>query len=115
MQVKQLLEQHGIPFTHNKQIVNECCLKYRPDFVIDCGSYFVVLEVDENAHSGYEKECEIVRMNNICHVLVLPTKFIRYNPDNKNFTTKQKQAALIETLQACMKKLDNVEPTYLFY
>jgi hypothetical protein len=113
--VRDLLIKNNITFIQDKTIQNDCCNKSRPDFLIDCGSYFLVLEVDENAHSGYEKECEIIRMNNICHALGLPTKFIRYNPDNKSFTVKQKEAALIETLQACMKDLDSVEPKYLFY
>jgi hypothetical protein len=115
MQVRQLLEKHNIPFTHNQQVSNDCCLRYRPDFVVDCSTHFVVLEVDEHAHSGYEKDCEIVRMNNISHSLGLPTKFIRYNPDNKVYTTKHKESVLIESLQKHMTQLDNIEPLYLFY
>lgn len=115
MQVRQLLEKHNIPFTHNQQVSNDCCLRYRPDFVVDCSTHFLVLEVDEHAHSGYEKDCEIVRMNNISHSLGLPTKFIRYNPDNKVYTTKHKESVLIESLQKHMTQLDNIEPLYLFY
>ena len=29
---------------------NDCCLKYRPDFLIDSDSYFIIIECDENAH-----------------------------------------------------------------
>ena len=57
-----------------------CDLKTRPDFLWDCGTHFLVVEVDENKHTSYE--CDIPRMLNISQALGLPTFFIRYNPDN---------------------------------
>jgi hypothetical protein len=30
---------------NDKTFQNDCCLKYRPDFLFDCGSYFLILEV----------------------------------------------------------------------
>lgn len=113
--VRDLLIKNNITFIQDKTIQNDCCIRSRPDFLIDCSTHFLVLEVDEHAHSGYEKDCEIVRMNNISHSLGLPTKFIRYNPDNKAYTTKHKQSVLIESLQKHMTELDNIEPLYLFY
>ena len=65
----------------DKLVDNGACFKYRPDFLIDCGSHFVVLEVDENQHKGRAYGCEEVRMVNIFQSLGLSTKFIRYNPD----------------------------------
>lgn len=115
--VKTLLQEKGLTFTHNKQINNDCCLKYRPDFLFDCHTYFVVLECDENGHKDYEQECELIRMNNISVGLGLPTLFIRYNPDLKGVTQKQKHKKLIETLKKYlyMDTLPDPTPIYLFY
>ena len=115
--VKTLLEEKGLTFTHNKQFKNDCCLKYRCDFLFDCNTYYVVLECDENEHKGYEQECELIRMNNISIGLGLPTLFIRYNPDLPGFTQKQKHKKLIDTLNKylSMDILEDPTPVYLFY
>ncbi|HEY9704784.1 MAG TPA: hypothetical protein V6C58_20255 [Allocoleopsis sp.] len=115
--VRKLLEKHSFIFIHDTSFKNDCCLKYRPDFLFDCKTYFVILEVDEFAHCRYEKDCEITRMNNVSVGLGLPTKFIRYNPDNKNYTTKQKQKKLLETLYywLYLELCIDISPIYLFY
>ncbi len=115
--IKSLLESNNIKFIHDKQISNECCLKYRPDFLIDCNTYYIVLEVDEDAHSHYDKDCEIIRMNNIITSIGLPTKFIRYNPDKKKISKKIKEEILIKFLKEEMEKevLEDISPIYLFY
>lgn len=78
--VREFLEAKKLEYTHDK-IVEMSCGKERPDFLIDCGSFFVVIEVDENQHSHIAKECEVTRMINISQALALPVWFIRYNPD----------------------------------
>lgn len=115
--VKELLHKNGYTFIHDKQIVNDSCVRNRPDFLFDCGTYFVILECDEDAHKNYEKECEFVRMNNISYVLNKPTLFIRYNPDLKEVTRKQKHLVLLKTLENCLYKecVPQIEPIYLFY
>lgn len=116
IRVKNIIQKHEITCIHDKNISNDCCLKYRPDFVIDCVDYFIVLEVDEFAHKSYDKDCEIVRMNNISHSLGLPTKFLRYNPDNKEFTEEFKEKFLIIRLKELMLNINNdFTVEYLFY
>ncbi len=117
LSIKSLLETNNIKFIHDKQITNECCLKYRPDFLIDCNTYYIVLEVDEDAHCSYDKECEIIRMNNIITSIGLPAKFVRYNPDKKKISKKVKEETLIKTLKEEMDKelLEDISPIYLFY
>lgn len=67
------------------------CFKYRPDFLIDCNTHFVVLEIDENQHKDRADECETVRMMiNIFQSLGMPTKFIRYNPDKYRVNKERK-------------------------
>jgi hypothetical protein len=115
--IRDLLLANNYKFIHNKQFANDCYDKYRPDFLFDCGTYFVVLEVDENKHSGYNKECEHIRMNNISMSLGLPTLFIRYNPDNKRYTDASKQQHLLYTINQNlnMELLLDPTPVYLFY
>jgi hypothetical protein len=115
--IKKLLEDQGYDFIHNKQFTNECCLKYRPDFLFNCKTYFVVLEVDEDAHSGYDKDCEIIRMNNICSGLGLPTLFIRYNPDKKGIEVIEKYQTLMEILDKNLNNdfLEDPTPIYIYY
>ena len=43
-------------------------------------------------------------MNNISIGLGLPCKFIRYNPDNKNFKKREKQEKLINILNENLYK-----------
>lgn len=57
------------------------CIRFRPDILLDCGSHFVVVEVDEDQHAGYDHVCESVRMKEIEMQLGLPTAFVRFNPD----------------------------------
>lgn len=115
--VKVLLQKNNIIAVNDKVVRNGCCLKYRPDFVIDCKTYFLVVEVDENAHNSYDSDCEAVRMNNIAHSLGLPTKFIRYNPDKKGISKKYKETELLITINTFLNLnvLEDPEVVYLFY
>ena len=120
MQIKSLLEKHNIKFIHNKGVSNDCCFRYIPDFMIECTTkdniYYIVLEVDEFAHKGYDPVCEVTRMNNISVSLDLPTKFIRYNPDLKGISKKIKEETLITRLKQLINNFDNdITAEYLFY
>lgn len=55
--------------------------KYRPDFSLDRGFYYVIIECDEDAHRQYDVSCERKRMYEISLGLGVPVVFIRYNPD----------------------------------
>ena len=82
-EVKSFLECNDIKFDSYDQAVlyNECDLKSRPDFMFECETHYIVLEVDENAHGGNNELCECTRMVNIAQAFMRPTIFIRYNPD----------------------------------
>ena len=82
--VKAYLDQNNIKYISNDiRIDNGVCGNERPDFLFEskCGSHYIVLEIDENQHSGKPELCECTRMVNISQSLGLPTIFIRYNPD----------------------------------
>ena len=68
-------------FVHNKTLEGKPCGRERPDFLFDCGTHLVIVEVDENQHSHIPRECEQARMVNLAGVRGMPVTFIRYNPD----------------------------------
>jgi len=61
--------------------------KYRPDFLwIVSPTYAVVLEVDEDEHKTYDKECEAARIDNLYEGLARDEGIeymhvVRFNPD----------------------------------
>jgi hypothetical protein len=81
--VKRWLDNNEYKYDScDKVIENSVCGKERPDFVFDCGTHVVILEVDEHQHRERAEECECVRMVNLFHSFGgLPVKFVRYNPD----------------------------------
>lgn len=114
--VRDLLIKNEITFIQDKAVKKNGCLK-RPDFLIECNKYYLIIEVDEYQHKEYDEEDEKYRMQLIKKALELPTKFIRYNPDNKNFNWKVKRSMLIEKVNEFINKeeLVNDDPVYLFY
>jgi hypothetical protein len=69
----------------DRVIKGGCSLK-RPDKLYDFGSHVVVIEVDENRHSGYN--CENKRTMTIFQDIGnRPCVFIRFNPDS--YTTEE--------------------------
>ncbi len=110
--------------SHDRMIDRGECLKSRPDFIIDCNTHFIVLEVDENQHKSYDNICEFNRMVNISQTLGMRTIFIRYNPDPYIDDTKKKYnpnpTIRKNILFKCIdryKKIPNhyCEAEYLFY
>jgi hypothetical protein len=96
--------------------MNSTCQTYYPDFLKDCGTFFLIIECDENAHSSYPASCERIRENNIVFALGLPCVFIRYNPDYKGASEKLKYTLLKSYIDYYLSKenSDN-EVVYLFY
>ncbi|AYV79139.1 MAG: hypothetical protein Faunusvirus3_19 [Faunusvirus sp.] len=81
-QIKAYLDQNKFEYVScDKMIDDGDCDKMRPDFLFDCGTHFLILEVDEDQHKSRLCECEITRMMNIANILYMPVIFIRYNPD----------------------------------
>lgn len=117
LKVKTLLEEQDYKFTYNKKCnIDKSCQTYFPDFLIDCNSFFIVIECDEFAHSGYDTQCERIRENNICFALGLPCVFLRFNPDKTKVKMKTKQKVLKSYIEYYKNKTicDN-ETIYLFY
>lgn len=65
----------------DKQISNGCS-KRRPDGLIDCLTHSIIIEIDEDQHSGYNTLCENKRTMELFNDLgSRPIIFIRLNPD----------------------------------
>lgn len=124
-QVKLWLDtsDHKDYVTYDKSLpeFSECFnKKYRPDFLYDCGTHYVVLEVDENQHRGKTYECDQRRMCDIAQSLGMPSIFIRYNPDeyktNKrkyNPTNYDRKKYLMSVIKHCKEKKPEKECEYL--
>ena len=98
-----MLLLHGtIPNDYRTKLnksIGATCGGYRPDIYIDCGSFIMIIEIDEYQHrpryisrvvdgvvasaqvGSYSPHCETVRMLTIVQAEQMPVYFIRYNPD----------------------------------
>ena len=64
------------------RIIDGGCSKYRPDILIHMGDHVVIIEIDENKHSTYNKNCEEARLNALfTDAGDLPMALVRFNPD----------------------------------
>lgn len=71
----------GYGFIQDKRIEGGCSAR-RPDFLLECFTHVVIVECDENGHSGYDTNCEISRINETFTDLGdRPIVLIRFNPD----------------------------------
>jgi len=123
-EIKTLLDSKKIKYTLYDRIIDSQCGYERPDFLFDCGTHIVIIEVDEQQHR--KNQCDDVRMFNISQTLALKTIFIRYNPDDYKVNNKKQNTTKIkkhETLLRCLdtmrkknvQEIDFVSAIYLFY
>lgn len=71
----------GIDFIQDKPVQGGCS-KRRPDFLFDLFTHTVIVECDENGHSGYDTTCEIDKLNaTFTDLADRPMILIRFNPD----------------------------------
>jgi hypothetical protein len=124
-QIKNFLDINNIEYVSCDRMVEMGeCFTYRPDFLFDCGTHFVVLEVDENQHKHIDKNCETIRMINIFQSLGIKTKFVRYNPDEYKFNKSKRNPSfstrglkLKEALKYAFEDelISELSIKYLFY
>ena len=120
---------------YQDEVIDSSCSKVRPDFVYDCISHIVIIEVDEHQHKSYnncgttKKERQLMenkRMYNIFQSFGdgRPLVFIRYNPDSfcvdgklvKVSDKKRHECLLLWVKHYIKSKPDfKLEVKYLFY
>jgi hypothetical protein len=65
------------------KVVPDGCSNKRPDCLIDCGTFSIIIECDEHQHSGYSTSCDNVRTMTLFRDLQnRPLIMIRFNPDS---------------------------------
>lgn len=79
--VVNFIKNNNIDFIHDKRIQSDEFGIHRPDILINCLTYYIVVEVDEFQHKCYNKDDELQRMFKINKKLQMPILFIRFNPD----------------------------------
>jgi hypothetical protein len=121
--LKQFVKNKNLTITFNKCIGSsgEKYASKRPDILINCNTFYIIVEVDENQHKTYINEKE--RMDDIIKNLDGPVFFIRYNTsyytrENIKLDTfiderKGKLLSLISSI--CKTQLENSLIVYLFY
>lgn len=77
------VEKHykGYKIVYDKKVYGGLSLK-RADIVINVGTHYVIIEVDERQHKNYDPLYERMREIDIQKDLDKPTVFIRFNPDS---------------------------------
>ena len=111
-QLEEWASQFKIPSysTWNKQNPlsdPEQCVRYRVDIVYNQDVFVLALEVDENQHKFYERDCELVRQAKIALSYGgKPVRFVRYNPDGfqvgrmtRRTMKEERMRTLLGTLQ----------------
>jgi hypothetical protein len=130
LRIKYIIDYESKYKIHSyDKIIDSKCNKKRPDIVIDAGTHFIVIEIDEMQHSNksYTPECEEKRYVEILQALGLPAIFIRYNPDKykpideqKMLTNINREKLLLKYLDKCINALpkdekENLRILHLFY
>jgi hypothetical protein len=127
IRIAKVLAAAGIETTQEDAPVEWGCSRKRPDFLIEAPLGFViVLEVDENQHSSYARECEMARMGQISQDLGgLPVIFVRYNPDTYTDSLGAKvrggtqnpgrEAHLLDFLRRLLRKKVLPPPVSVYY
>ena len=119
------------------RIVDSYCNMYRPDRIYDCLTHYVIVEIDENQHKGYNWEkcslnlslehAEKKRMHEIQNACGMNCIFLRFNPDNYytngikgNINMRERLKLLVKWVEKCIdmfpkKDIEAVKYKYLFY
>jgi len=124
--VKKLLDDNNFDYVYYDEVINRKCGLERPDFVFDCNTHFIILEVDEDQHKSRSEECEITRMLNIPNSMMDPVIFIRYNPDiykvngiNQDISNYSRHQKLLEYIDRAstidISTIGCINAIYLFY
>jgi hypothetical protein len=80
------------------------CSKRRPDGFIECFSYSIIIEIDEDQHIGYNSLCDNRRTMELFQDLgERPIIFIRLNPDSYKVDGKTIQGCFIQSKSGELK------------
>ena len=127
--IAMLLFHGTIPDDHRTKLnksIGATCGGYRPDIYIDCGTFILIIEIDEHQHrpryisrvvdgvgtstvvGTYTPECETVRMLSIVQAEQMPVYFVRYNPDKCTIDGKIIKVSPEKRCEALRTLIDSV-------
>lgn len=127
-EIKFLLDSNNIKYESYDKTIPGGCSRRRPDFLLDCKTHYICLEVDEHQHKAESYSCECVRIFDIVNSLGMPVIFLRYNPDNfrhlngrhNEITKNKRHEILIRSLKSSFNlfpvdETEFIRIRYLFY
>lgn len=122
------MDNHGIKYESHDKMIKFGCNRRRPDFLFNCGSYNLCLEIDEFQHKAQQYSCECVRIYDIVNSIGMPVFFLRYNPDDfkkpsgrmAKIIEQKRHEILLRALDHCLKmppksEKEFIRIRYLFY
>jgi len=113
--VVNYLKANGVEMKQVDRIIDGgVCGLERPDIYIECITHILIVEVDEDQHSGRACECEQSRMVNISQPNGMKTLFLRFNPDEYNRPKGIKQEPTSKRFQTLLDWVNHwkkTEPT----
>ena len=100
--IKAFLEYNSIKFVYDRTLKDSCGNVERPDFLIDQGTFYIIVEVDEHQHKTYQCsqtcecpdahyrhcKCQQGRMLELTQLAQKPCVWLRYNPDTFKINDK---------------------------
>lgn len=117
----------NIKVISDDKIVDSRCNRKRPDRIYDCGTHYVIVEIDENQHTRNCKDGELTRMYYVQAACGINCIFLRFNPDDFKINNQVQKVNMNERLKILVKWIDyasTCSPTndyskvrykYLFY
>jgi hypothetical protein len=105
IKVVNYLSEHQYNFEHNKS-VGFVCGNYRPDIKIATLTHSIIIEIDEEQHIWYNKQCELSRMFNIYQAEGLSCVFLRYNPDTFKINNIKQTVSAEKRLEILKSQID---------
>ena len=87
-------------------VIQDTCNNRRPDYFKECYTHVLILEIDENQHKYYNKQCEKNRINELFTGFAdRKIIFIRFNPDGY----KNKQGDKIKSCFSLTPKIGKLK------
>ena len=111
------LERKGIKFWKRNQRVGSNEKYFYPDGIIECKSFYIVIECDEKFHSTYKPSEEVERMMCIRKDLGKEVVFLRVGTKNGSILHEEQLKTVLYQVEkfSKMKKMKKSKVVYLHY
>jgi hypothetical protein len=113
--VFEFLREHypDCEIRYDKQLPDQQCSRARPDVLFLLPHRKLIVECDENSHKAERYNCEAKRMSNLASAGdILPTVFIRFNPDlYRDPEGLKRKIKMEDRLQVLKQEIDHWLPT----